>query len=122
MSTASYTMACYATCAVLLLLASLIGGVHVAGFSADAWIKIVAVTFCAQLLGHSLINVVLRSTSPTVVALVLLFETPGAALVAYFWLHQRPPLSSVPGLVLLFAGLVLVVRARGQDVAVEAID
>ena len=122
MTTASYTAVCYATCAVLLLGACLIGGVQIVGFSGNAWLKIVAVTICAQLLGHSLINVVLRSTSPTVVALVLLFETPGAALVAYLWLHQRPPLSAVPGLLLLFAGLVLVVRVRGQDVPIEAVD
>ncbi len=122
MTTSSYTAVCYATCAGLLLAACLIGRVQIVGFSGNAWLKILLVTVCAQLLGHNLINVVLRSTSPTVVALALLFETPGAALVAYLWLHQRPPLSAVPGLVLLFVGLVLVVRVRGQDVPVEAID
>jgi len=122
MSTASYTAVCYAICAVVLLVACAVGRVRVVGFPADAWLKIALVTVFAQLLGHSLINVVLRSTSPTVVSLVLLFETPGAALVAYLWLHQHLRLSVVPGLVLLFAGLVLVVRGRGRDMPVEAID
>jgi drug/metabolite transporter (DMT)-like permease len=122
MSTASYTAVCYATCAIVLLVACAVGRVRVVGFPADAWLKIALVTACAQLLGHSLINVVLRSTSPTVVSLVLLFETPGAALVAYLWLHQQLRLSVVPGLVLLFVGLVLVVRGRGRDMPVEAID
>jgi drug/metabolite transporter (DMT)-like permease len=56
MTTASYTAVCYATCALLLLGACLIGRVHIVGFTANAWLKIVLVTVCAQLLGHSLIN------------------------------------------------------------------
>jgi drug/metabolite transporter (DMT)-like permease len=76
----------------------------------------------AQLLGHSLINVVLRSTSPTVVSLAILLETPGAAIVAYVWLHQHPPWTAIPGLVLLFAGLVVVARSRGDDSPVEAVE
>ncbi len=122
LATASYTAVCYATCAVVMLATCAVGRVRVVGFPADAWLKIALVTVFAQLLGHSLINVVLRSTSPTVVSLVLLFETPAAALVAYLWLHQHLRLSVVPGLVLLFVGLVLVVRARGRDLPVEALD
>jgi len=119
MSTAAYTAGCYATCAVLLLGASVIGGVHLTGFSGNAWLKIVLVTVCAQLLGHTLINVVLHTTSPTAVSLALLLETPGAALVAYFWLHQRPPLSAAPGLALLLGGLVLVVRTRAAPADID---
>lgn len=122
MSTATYTCACYSTCALLLLAACLAGGVRLGGFTANAWTKIALVTVCAQLLGHTLINVVLRSTSATVVSLGLLFETPGAALVAYFWLHQHPAPSAVPGLVLLLAGLAIVVRTPGRDAAVDDID
>jgi drug/metabolite transporter (DMT)-like permease len=112
LSTATYTTICYSTCAVVLLIVCLIGGVRLTGFSADAWLKIVLVTVCAQLLGHGLLNVVLRTTSPTVVSLALLFETPGAAVIAYLWLGQRPPWSAVPGLVLLLVGLAVVARSR----------
>jgi drug/metabolite transporter (DMT)-like permease len=119
MSTATYTSACYASCAALLLIACGVGGVHVTGFSGNAWLKIVLVTVCAQLLGHTLINVVLHSTSPTVVSLALLLETPGAALVAYLWLHQRPPASALPGIALLLAGLALVVRGRGSPADID---
>jgi drug/metabolite transporter (DMT)-like permease len=119
MSTAAYTTACYATCAVLLLIVCAVGGVRIIGFPGNAWLKIALVTVCAQLLGHTLINVVLHSTSPTVVSLALLFETPGAALVAYLWLHQRPPASALPGIVLLLAGLAIVVRARGTPADID---
>jgi drug/metabolite transporter (DMT)-like permease len=119
MSTAAYTTGCYATCALLLLIVCAVGGVRVIGFPGNAWLKIALVTVCAQLLGHTLINVVLHSTSPTVVSLALLFETPGAALVAYLWLHQRPPASALPGIVLLLAGLAIVVRARGTPADID---
>ena len=122
MTTASYTSICYTVCALVLLVVCLVGGVSLHGFSANAWTKIVLVTVAAQLLGHSLINVVLRSTSPTVVSLAILLETPGAGIVAYVWLHQRPPWTAIPGLVLLFAGLVVVARSRGADAPVEAVE
>jgi drug/metabolite transporter (DMT)-like permease len=121
MTTAAYTAICYSCSAVVLLVVCLVGRVHLGGYSGNAWLKIVLVTVVAQLLGHSLINVVLRSTSPTVVSLAILFEVPGAALVAYLWLHQRPPLTALPGLVLLLIGLVVVSRSRGRQL-VEAVE
>jgi drug/metabolite transporter (DMT)-like permease len=122
MSASTYTAICYASCSVLLLVVCLVGGVQLAGYSANAWVKIALVAICAQLLGHSLINVVLRSTSATVVSLAILFETPGAALVAYLWLHQRPPLTAIPGILMLFAGLVLVARSRVPELPVPAVE
>lgn len=122
MTTASYTTICYTVCALVLLALCLLGGVPLHGFSGHAWTMIVLVTVSAQLLGHSLINLVLRSTSPTVVGLAILLETPGAGIVAYVWLHQRPPWTAIPGLVLLFAGLVVVARSRGNDLPVEAVE
>ena len=41
-------------------------------------------------------NLVLRTTSPTVVSLALLLEIPGAALIAAAALGQMPPLAAVP--------------------------
>jgi drug/metabolite transporter (DMT)-like permease len=122
MTTASYTAICYSTCALLLLGVCLIGRVRIVGFSTDAWLKIALVTVCAQLLGHTLVNVALRSTSPTVVSMVILLEVPGAAIVAFLWLGQRVPASAWPGLILLLLGLLMVARSRGRQVPVEAVD
>jgi len=119
MTTATYTGVCYAVCSGVLLLVCLIGGVPLAGYPANAWLKIVLVTICAQLLGHSLLNVVLRSTSPTMISLAILLEVPGAAIVAYVWLGQHPPLSAIPGLILLVGALALIVRSRTDNVPVE---
>jgi drug/metabolite transporter (DMT)-like permease len=115
MSTTAYTTICYGVCSLALLAVCLVGRQQLAGYSGRAWLLILAVTGCAQLLGHSLVNVVLHSVSATVVSLAILLETPGAALIAALWLHQVPPASAVPGLVLLLAGLMVVIRAGDRS-------
>lgn len=115
-STTSYTAICYSTAAVVLLAACLAGGVQVWGYDEETWLKLAALAAGAQLLGHSLFNVVLRTTSPTVVSLVLLLEVPGAALIAAAWLGQVPPLAALPAALLLLVGLGIVVSARPPDV------
>jgi drug/metabolite transporter (DMT)-like permease len=118
-STTAYTTVCYSACAVLLALVCLVFGQPLAGYSGATWLKLAALTAGAQLLGHSLINVVLRSTSPTVVSLAILFEAPGAAVIAAIWLHQLPPVTAVPGILVLLAGLALVIRAGARAIPVE---
>jgi drug/metabolite transporter (DMT)-like permease len=116
-STATYTTVCYATAAVLLLVTCLVSGSALSGYPASAWERLVAVTVGAQFLGHSLFNRVLRTVSPTMVSLAILFEVPGAALVAAVWLGQTPPASAVPGLLTLLAGVGVVVAARDRRTA-----
>ncbi|MCA1711328.1 MAG: DMT family transporter [Actinobacteria bacterium] len=109
-STTAYTALCYSTCAVLLLVVCVIGRQELSGYDGGTWLKLLAITAGAQLLGHSLFNVVLRSISPTVVSLSILLEIPGAALIAAVFLGQRPPLLAIPAAMLLLAGLALVIR------------
>ncbi len=120
-STTTYTTVCYATTALLLLPVCLLGGQSLSGYGGREWLQLLALTAGAQLLGHSLFNTVLRSVSPTVVSLSILFEIPGAALIAALFLGQTPPLLAVPAAVLLMLGLGLVVRAgeSGPSVPVE---
>jgi drug/metabolite transporter (DMT)-like permease len=116
-STTTYTLVCYGSCAVLLLLACLVAGQSLTGYSARDWSLLLALTVLAQLLGHSVFNLVLRSTSATVVSLAILFEVPGAALLAAWWLGQTPPLAALPALMLMLAGIAIVIRtgARGTE-------
>jgi drug/metabolite transporter (DMT)-like permease len=119
-STTTYTALCYGTAALLLLVGCLAAGVRLTGYTRETWLALVALTAGAQLLGHSLVNRVLRTTSPTVVSLAILFEVPGAALIAAVWLGQTPPLAALPAALLLLAGVALVVSARGNRVPASA--
>lgn len=111
-STTSYTFACYGTCAVILLVVCVVGGVDLTGFSTKTWFLIAAVTVCAQLLGHSLLNHLLAVMSPGLISLLLLLEVPGAALLAGVFLDQTPPAGVYVGLALILAGLAVVVLRR----------
>jgi drug/metabolite transporter (DMT)-like permease len=119
-STTTYTTVCYATTALLLLVICLAGGKALAGYPASAWWRLLAVTVIAQFLGHSLFNRVLRRVSPTMVSLALLFEVPGAAILAAVFLHQTPGATALPGLVLLLSGIALVIAGRGRSSAPSA--
>ena len=115
-STTTYTAICYTTTAVLLLVVCLAGGQSLHGYGGGDWLKLLALTAGAQLLGHSLFNVVLRTTSPTVVSLSILFEIPGAAVIAAVFVKgQHVPALAVPAAVLLVCGLALVIRSTSRD-------
>lgn len=119
-STTTYTAICYSTTAVLLLVVCLVGGQELSGYDGGDWLKLLALTAGAQLLGHSLFNVVLRTTSPTVVSLSILFEIPGAALIAaLFVAGQSVPWLAAPAVALLVAGLAIVISGGRESAPVE---
>ena len=108
-STTTYTFVCYGTCAALLAVACVVAGQDLGGYPLEQWGLLLLVTLTAQLLGHSVLNHLLATTSPMVVSLALLLEVPGAALIAAFLLDQTPPGAAVAGLVVMLAGMVLVI-------------
>jgi drug/metabolite transporter (DMT)-like permease len=119
LATSAYTIACYSVCALAVAGAALVVGSPLAGFSARDWLLIAAITVCAQLLGHTLLNLVLSSVGPTVVSLAVLLEVPGALIVALVLLQQVPPLLALPGMAAVVAGVALVVRASRPTTLVE---
>jgi drug/metabolite transporter (DMT)-like permease len=120
LATSAYTVVCYSTCALVLAVAALVVGVPLAGFSARDWWLIAGITFVAQLLGHTLLNLVLSSVGPTVVSLAVLLEVPGSLIVALVLLDQAPPLLALPGMAAVVAGVALVVRSSRPATLVEA--
>jgi drug/metabolite transporter (DMT)-like permease len=119
-STATLTTGLYASAAVLLLAMCLIGSQPLTGYSAQAWGLIVLLTVGAQLLGHTLINKVLATTSATIVSLAILLEMPGATIIAAITLGQLPPVGIIPAVALMFAGIVMVIRAGSRTVPSES--
>lgn len=110
-TTTAYTYVCYSTTAVVLLGACLVSGSALGGYDGKSWLKIAALTVVAQLLGHSLLNRVVRGLGPSTTSTAILLETPGAALIAALWLGQTPPAAAYPALGVILAGLALVILA-----------
>lgn len=117
LSTQSYTSLCYGLCSVLLLVLCLVFGQPLAGFPAEAWSGILAVTLVAQLMGHTAFNHLLAAISPLVVSMIILLEIPGAALLAALFLGESLPWGTYAGLALILAGLAVVVlwQNRGRN-------
>ncbi len=110
-TTGVYALACYATAAVLLLAVCIVGGQPLWGYPAGTWWAIVGLVLGAQLLGHTLVNRVLRSISPTIVSVAILFEILGATLIARIAFGETPPAGAWPAALLIAAGVVVVVRS-----------
>ena len=119
LSTTAYVAVCYSACALLLLAVCVAAGRPLGGYAVEDWLRILAITVLAQLLGHSLFNHVLRSVSPTLVSLATLFTVPLAAVVAAVALEQTPPVAALPALALLLTGTALVIAAGNAAAAGE---
>jgi drug/metabolite transporter (DMT)-like permease len=119
LSTSAYAVVCYSVCAAAVAVGAWVAGVPLAGFDARDWWLIAAITVCAQLFGHTLLNLVVPTVGPTVVSLAILLEVPGALLVALVLLHQAPPLLALPGMAAVVVGVGLVVRAGRPAPVVE---
>jgi drug/metabolite transporter (DMT)-like permease len=114
--TSVYALVCYGVAAGALLVVCVVGRQPLAGSDYDAttWLALLAMVAGPQLLGHTVVNRVLGTTSPTVVSVAILFEIVGSALLAWVAFDEVPPASAVPAAILIGVGVVLVVRAGAE--------
>ena len=112
MTTGTYTTLCYGMCAALVAVLALLGRQPLVGFEAAGWLGILAITVCAQLVGHTAFNHLLATMSPLLVSMIILLEIPGAALLAAVFLHETLPAGTYGGLGLILAGLAVVVLGQ----------
>lgn len=119
LATSAYAVVCYSVCAVVIAVAAVVVGNPLAGFEPREWWLIAAITVAAQLVGHTLLNLVVSTVGPTVVSLAVLLEVPGALLFALALLGEVPPLLALPGVALVVVGVALVVRASRPQTLVE---
>jgi drug/metabolite transporter (DMT)-like permease len=113
--TATYTTVAYFVCAVTVLPITLFTGVPLVHFSAKEWWIVIGLILGAQILGHTMFNSALKRVSPAIVSLIIFFEVPTSALLAFWWLHQKPALGVFPGIAMILFGCTLVVlRTKPQ--------
>jgi drug/metabolite transporter (DMT)-like permease len=114
-STATYTSIAYLTCAVISLIFALISKSQLIGFTLKEWLLLLALIAGAQILGHTILNFTLKNLSPAIASLVVFFEVPVSAILAFWWLDQLPPLGTVPGLLLILLGCAVFVFRRRKE-------
>jgi drug/metabolite transporter (DMT)-like permease len=109
-SLTAYIWLAYSTAAILLLVAALTTGVSFAALPAMAWIFMVALALGPQLIGHTTFNWALRRLSATFVAVAILGEPVGSALLAYFFFGEQFSTLQFAGFVLLLSGIFVAAR------------
>jgi drug/metabolite transporter (DMT)-like permease len=113
-STSTFTTVCYSTCAILIYPVVLLTDSDLTGYSGTQWLLLAGLIIGAQFLGHTLFNFTLKRVSPAVVSLVVFFEVPVSALLAFAWLGQQPPAGTIPGIIGLLFGCTLFVLRSNQ--------
>lgn len=113
-----YITVVYATAAIVLIVLALSAGQSPFGHSLRDYGLFFVLAVGPQLLGHTSFNYSLRRISPSLLALLMLFEPIGSSLFAYSVLSEIPPASTFLGGSVIIAGVVLALyRAESRKPA-----
>ena len=112
LSLLAYIWLTYTFAAIALIIAALAGGETFTGVSPSAWLLIAALALGPQLLGHTSFNWALRRLSATVVAVSILGEPIGSALLAWWLLDENFAGLQLAGFVVLMAGIFVAAKAE----------
>ena len=101
----TYIWLAYSSAAVLLAIAVLISGSRVLGFTPSAYLLLLLLAIGPQLLGHTSFNWSLRHLSATFVALSILGEPVGSALLALTIFGERLAPLQLAGFLVVLVGI-----------------
>ena len=107
-----YIWLVYSSAAVALMITAMATGSTLTGFSAVAWSCLLALAIGPQLLGHSAFNWALKHVSATFIAIVILGEPLGSALLAWLIFDEHFAPLQLLGFSMLLVGIYLASRAE----------
>ena len=108
----AYVTLVYGAAALVLLLVAAALGIPLSGYSAAAWWALTGLALGPQLIGHTAFNWSLRRLSPTFVALAILGEPVGSAVLAGVLFTEIPTGLQAAAFAVLLSGIV--VAALGE--------
>ena len=112
-SLTAYVWLAYTVAAMLLGAAVAASGSSLAGVSMPAWGFVALLAIGPQLVGHTAFNWAVRRLTATFVAIAILGEPVGAAILAWFLFDEGFTALQLTGFVLLLTGIF--VAARGEN-------
>jgi drug/metabolite transporter (DMT)-like permease len=110
-----YAVIAYAIAAVLLLLSCVVGGVELWGYDVRTWWAIAGLIVGPQLLGHTIINLVLKDIDVTTVSVSIMAEPVIATVLAFLLFDEVPPALLYPGGAAILAGIYVTSTSRRQE-------
>jgi len=115
-STSTYLTFCFGSCSLVAFVVALFGGFDLFHFVHQQWLLAIGLFVGAQFFGHTLFNMTLKRVSPVMVSLIVFFEVPVSAIIAWFWLGQHPSRGTIPGIIGLLIGCaIFVLRNNVSD-------
>jgi drug/metabolite transporter (DMT)-like permease len=103
----SYIYVVYTTAAVILVLWALLARQPLLGFPPSVYLLLLGLALGPQLLGHTSFNYALSTLSATFVAVAILGEPVGSALLAFVVFGERFTRLQLAGFLLLMLGIFL---------------
>jgi len=111
-SLVAYVWLAYSMAAILLWIALLASGTTLSGLPASAWAFMALLAIGPQLIGHTAFNWALRRLTATFVAVSILGEPIGSALLAVLLFGEKFSSLQLAGFLVLLGGIFI--AARGE--------
>ncbi|WP_370152220.1 DMT family transporter [Streptacidiphilus sp. EB129] len=110
-STPLYSTFTSLVCGLELLAVCGLAHIPLTGFDRSTQLSLLGLLVLPQILGLGSLNFALGRTSATTMSVLLLLETPVAALAAWWFMGQGIKPATVPGLLLIIVGVTVVVTS-----------
>jgi drug/metabolite transporter (DMT)-like permease len=111
----SYIFPVYSTAGAILILLSLIFQKSFWGYSPSTYLFFFLLAFISQLIGHTTFNWALKYLPASMVAITILGEPIGSALLAYFILGEGLTIWKVLGGISIFAGISIALKSTSKS-------
>ncbi len=122
LSLLAYIWLVYTSAAIALVMVAIIAREPLWGFSAVAWSLLLALALGPQLLGHSVFNWALKQVSATLIALAILGEPVGSAVLALLLFDEGFSSLQIAGFALLLLGIYLGARSEQRIAPAAALE
>jgi drug/metabolite transporter (DMT)-like permease len=113
-----YAVVTYAVAGALMAVVCVANGSELTGYPAQTWLAIAGLVVGPQLLGHTVINLVLSDIDATTVSVTIMAEPVIATALAFVLFDEVPSWLLYPGGVAILAGIYMVSAARREPAVI----
>ncbi len=111
----TYTYLVYSIAALVLIIAVVLSGEKIIGYSFQSYFWLFALALLPQLVGHSAFNWALKYLRAAFVSIALLGEPVGTILLAYLFLKEKPAILEIAGGILILIGITIATLRPGDQ-------